>query len=153
MSINKSSARCVDARKVNKNWKRLDMDITHYRGENYLSLIDCGPLKFALWHQLSHIQGNTAVIRHLQSIFCKRGAPEKTLTDNYTTFRSEEPRRFLENWGDHLKLQAAYWLLGNGIIERNHRTVKRVAEQSKIFISETIYWYNISIDRWSKSNE
>ena len=28
---------------VNENWKRLGTDITHYRGESYLNLIDCGP--------------------------------------------------------------------------------------------------------------
>ena len=32
-------------------------------------------------------------------------------------------------------------------IERNHRIVKKVAEQFKISKSETMYWYNVSIDK------
>ena len=84
---------------INENWKRLGMDITHYRGENYLSLIDCGPSRFALWRQLPHSQGSIAVIWQLQSIFCERGAPEEILTDNDTALRSKETRKFIESWG------------------------------------------------------
>ena len=34
---------------VMDNWKRLAMDITHHNGENYLTIIDCGPSSFAIW--------------------------------------------------------------------------------------------------------
>ena len=132
---------------VNENWKRLLMDITHYRGENYFSLIYCGPSRSALWRQLPHSQGSIAEIRQLQSIFCERGALEEILTDNGTAFRSEETGKFLESWGVRLKLRAAYCPSGNGIIERNHRTVKRVAKRSNISILEAVYWYNVSIDK------
>ena len=123
------------------------MDITHYRGESYLSLINCRPSRFALWSQLPHLQGSIAVIRQLQSIFCEKGAPEEILTDNDTAFRSEETRKFFESWGARLKFRAAYCPSGNGIIERNHRTVKRVAKRSNISISRVIYWYNVSINK------
>jgi hypothetical protein len=33
---------------------------------------------------------------------------------------------------------------GNGIIERSHRTIKRIAERSKINPLEAVYWYNFS---------
>ena len=122
------------------------MDITHYRGESYLSLINCRPSRFALWRQLPHLQGSIAVIRQLQSIFCEKRAPEEILTDNDTAFRSEETRKFFESLGARLKFRAAYCPSGNGIIERNHRTVKRVAKRSNISIS-IIYWYNVSIDK------
>ena len=49
--------------------------------------------------------------------------------------------------GGRLKLRAAYCPSGNGIIERNHRKVKRVAKRSNISISEAIYWYKVSIDK------
>ena len=118
----------------NKNWKRLGMDITHYRGGNYLNLIDCGPSSFALWRQLPHSQGCIAVIRQLQSVFCERGAPEEILTDNDTAFRSEETRKFLESWGVRLKLRAAFCPSGSGIIERNH-------QQSREWQSDQIFPY------------
>ncbi|XP_065651146.1 uncharacterized protein LOC136079341 [Hydra vulgaris] len=34
---------------VEGNWERLAMDITHYGTDKFLSLIDCGPSKYALW--------------------------------------------------------------------------------------------------------
>ncbi|XP_065667190.1 uncharacterized protein LOC136087678 [Hydra vulgaris] len=37
---------------VEGNWERLAMDITHYGTDKFLSLIDCGPSKYALWRQL-----------------------------------------------------------------------------------------------------
>ena len=37
---------------VMDNWKRLVMDITHHNGENYLTIIDCGPSRFAIWRPL-----------------------------------------------------------------------------------------------------
>ena len=32
-------------------------------------------------------------------------------------------------------------------MERNHRTIKRIAERSKISIPEALYWYNVSADK------
>lgn len=33
-------------------WGRVAMDVTHYRGRHYLTLIDCGPSRFAIWREL-----------------------------------------------------------------------------------------------------
>ena len=37
---------------VKKNWSRLAMDVTHYDGGHFLTLIDCGPSHFAVWRPL-----------------------------------------------------------------------------------------------------
>ena len=37
---------------VTDNWKRLAMDITHHNGENFLTIIDCGPSRFTIWRPL-----------------------------------------------------------------------------------------------------
>ena len=37
---------------VTDNWKRLAMDITHHTGENFLTIIDCSPSRFAIWRPL-----------------------------------------------------------------------------------------------------
>ena len=57
---------------VNKSWIKSGINFTHYKGENYLILIDCGRSRFLLWRQLLHSQGSTTVIRHLQIVYCKR---------------------------------------------------------------------------------
>ena len=42
---------------IYKNWSRMAMDVTHYRQIPYLSKIDCGPSRFAIWRKL---KGETA---------------------------------------------------------------------------------------------
>ena len=37
---------------VNENWRRLALDVTHYRQGLYLSMIDCGPGRVAIWREL-----------------------------------------------------------------------------------------------------
>ena len=107
------------------------MDITHYGTDKFLSLIDCGPSKYALWRQLPSSYGSVAIVRILRLIFCERGVPSEILTDNEPTFKTKEIRSFLDSWGVQIRLRAAYYPEGNGIVERNHLTIKRIAERSK----------------------
>ena len=132
---------------VKENWERLAMDITHCGTEKFLSLIDCGPSKYALWRQLSSSYGSGAIIRILRLIFCERGAPSEILTDNEPTFKTEEMKSFLDNWGVRIRFRASYYPEGNGILERNRRTIKRIEERSKLSIPEAVYWYNFSADK------
>ena len=37
---------------VGDNWKRVAIDVTHYRNELYLSIADCGPGRVAIWRKL-----------------------------------------------------------------------------------------------------
>ena len=37
---------------VSRNWERLAIDVTHYRNEVYLSMVDCGPGRSAIWKQI-----------------------------------------------------------------------------------------------------
>ena len=37
---------------VTENWKRLAIDVTHYRHELYLTMIDCEPGKVAIWRKI-----------------------------------------------------------------------------------------------------
>ncbi|KAF0293263.1 hypothetical protein FJT64_008856 [Amphibalanus amphitrite] len=37
---------------VKETWQRVAMDVTHYQGRAYLSVIDCGPSRFCVWRQL-----------------------------------------------------------------------------------------------------
>ena len=53
---------------VKDNWNRLVMDITHHNGENFLTIIDCGPSRFAIWWPLCR-QDVPTVIRQLENVF------------------------------------------------------------------------------------
>ena len=50
----------------------------------------------------------------------------------------------LERWGTVLRPRCAYAPSGNGIAERSHRTVKRIAARKECSIEEALYWYNVS---------
>ena len=86
---------------VRDNWRTVGMDITHYEDQHYLTLIDCGPSRFSIWHPLQH-QNAASIIRQLELVFSERRPPAELLTDNGTAFSGEEFGRFAENWGIQL---------------------------------------------------
>lgn len=128
---------------VGTNWTRLAIDVTHYKGLPYLSMLDCGPGRFAIWREL-RTETAHAICKELDQVFLERGAVEEVLMDNATAFRSREMNELLAKWGVQPYYRAAYRPSGNGIVERNHRTVKAVAEKSGVNPMEAVYWYNMS---------
>ena len=125
------------------NWKRLTMDITHHHGENFLTIIDCGPSRFAIWRPL-HRQDAPTVIRQSENVFLKRGPPMEILTNNDTAFTSKDFRDFARNWDMHLQFRCAYSPSGNGIVERSHRIVKTIAARKNCSILEAVYSHNVT---------
>jgi len=127
---------------VDENWIRLAVDTTHFNEKCYLTLIDCGPSRFAIWRLVSS-ENSVEVIRHLDEIFRERGPPEELLMDNSATFHSKRMETLCEQWNIVRRYRAAHRPSGNGIVERNHRTVKRVAKRSKISPLQAVFWYNM----------
>ena len=119
------------------------MDITHYRGKSYLTLIDCGPSRFAIWRPL-RLQTSENIIEQLEAVFYERGAPDEILTDNDTAFRSKLFARFALRWNVNMHFRGAYAPPGNGVVERCHRTVKFIAARKGCSIAEAVYLYNIT---------
>ena len=128
---------------VDEVWARLAIDITHYRNRNYLTVIDCGQSRFCLWRLLRRPDADS-VVEHLDSVFCERGAPAELLCDNDTVFRSRRFGAFAASWRVTMRFRAAYAPSGNGIIERNHRTVKVIAARKQCSIDEAVHLYNVS---------
>ncbi|KAK4322347.1 hypothetical protein Pmani_006904 [Petrolisthes manimaculis] len=127
---------------VEKVWQRVGMDITHYGGTSYLTLIDCGPSRYAIWRPL-RLQTSASVVQQLEAIFFERGAPEELLTDNDTAFRSRMFSEFARQWGMHIHFRCAHVPSGNGIAERCHRTIKVIASRKRCSIAEAVYLYNL----------
>ena len=80
---------------VDEIWHRVGMDVTHVNGGHYLTLIDCGPTRFAVWRRMQR-QDTASVIQQLESVFFERGAPVELLTDNDPAFRSGAFTQFAE---------------------------------------------------------
>lgn len=128
---------------VTDNWRRLAIDVTHYRQMSYLSVVDCGPGRFAVWKELRK-ESADCVVALLNEIFFERGPAEEILVDNATVFRSETMKEFLEGWKVQPYFRAAYRPSGNGIVERHHRTIKAIAERGRISPLEAVFWYNMA---------
>lgn len=128
---------------VDGTWKRVGIDITHYMGMHFLTLVDHGPSRFAIWRRLTN-QDSASVIKELEAIFCERGAPAELVADNDTAFRSERFRTFADKWATNIHFRCAHAPSGNGITERNHRSVKRVAARMGCSVPEAVYWYNVT---------
>ena len=110
----------------------------------YLTLVDCGPSRFAVWRPLKR-RTSAEVIERLERVFCERGAPEEILTDNDTAFRSTLFAQFAARWSVRMRFRCAYAPAGNGIVERCRRTVKVIAARKGCAIHEA-YTY-ITFDR------
>lgn len=122
-------------------WQRLAVDITYVNKKAYLSLIDCGPSRFTIWTSLVNETADQ-IIKHLQHVFLERGAPEELLSDNGPCFISSKTASFLQAWGVSHVLSCAHKHSGNGIVERNHRTIKRMVARTGGRVEDMVYWYN-----------
>lgn len=52
----------------------------------------------------------------------------------------------LDKWNVNHIFCCAYKASGNGIIERNHRTIKRMLARSGGTVGDMVYWYNNSLN-------
>lgn len=128
---------------VQDNWARLATDITHHNGAVYLTIIDCGPSRFSVWRMLRS-ETAESVTRALEQVFHERGAPRELLSDNGPCYQSQRMNDLLKRWNVEHAFSCAYRASGNGIIERHHRTIKRMMAQSGGSAQEMLYWYNFS---------
>lgn len=122
-------------------WERLAIDVTYFGGKKFLSVIDCGQSKFAIWKELNGESGRE-IARKLEEIFLERGLPSEVILDNAASFRSVDVREMCKKWNIELIYRAAFRSNCNGIIERNHRTIKRMCARANIEVREAVFWYN-----------
>jgi hypothetical protein len=126
---------------VSLDWQRIAADVAYVGGKPYLTVVDCGPSRFAIWIALNNETADQA-IKHLRRIFLERGPPQELLCDYGPCFKSSKTRGFLRNWGVSLIFCCAYKHSGNGIVERNHRTIKRMVARTGKSPEDMVFWYN-----------
>ena len=126
---------------VDTTWSRLAIDVTHVHGRPYLTAVDCGPSRFAIWQPL-RAETAEVIAEQLDVLFVDRGPPAEVLVDNATAFRSRCFAQFALQWGVTVRYRCAYVPSGNGIVERNHRTVKVIAARKGCSVLEAVHIYN-----------
>ena len=128
---------------VSVPWQRISIDVTHHRGQNYLTVIDCGPSRFCVWRSLRRANANE-IVGHLEQLFLERGAPEEILTDNDTVFRGRHMAVLAARWRVALRFRAVHEPGGNGVVERCHRTIKVIAARRQCTVAEAVHIYNVT---------
>ena len=105
--------------------------------------MDCGPSRFAVWRAIrSKSEGE--VIPLLRQVFSEFGPPIELLCDNSKTFTSKAMRECCKTWHVSLAFRCACRPSGNGIVERNHRTVKRMCARLQKSVDYCVFWYNVT---------
>ncbi|XP_067939140.1 uncharacterized protein [Watersipora subatra] len=128
---------------VKGNWCRVAIDVTHYGGQVFLSMVDCRPSRFAIWRRLPS-ETAAHIVAQLRTVVIERGPCDELLMDNSMALRSATVAQFADEWGISLRFRATYAPSGNGIVERNHRTIKGIAERGRISPEEATFWYNVT---------
>ena len=126
---------------IDKPWYRLAIDVTHFHHRKFLTVVDCGPGRFALWRELKH-ETVECIVAVLNQIFEERGPAQELLMDNAAVFKSRTFEKFCQEWNVQRYFRAAYRPHGNGIIERHHRTIKSISERANIDPTKAVFWYN-----------
>ena len=73
---------------VQENWIRLAVDVTHYRQVVYLTIIDCGPGRVAIWKKLKRETAD-CIVSIVNNLFMERSSVDELLMENATVFQSE----------------------------------------------------------------
>ena len=125
---------------ANDVWQKVSSDVTHVGRKVYLTLIDMGT-RFCLWRLLVHETAREICV-HINQIFSEFGPPKVFFSDNGTVYRSHDVQQLMHRWNVTQEFSCAYRPQGNGISERNHRTIKTMAARSNNTIEQCVFWFN-----------
>ena len=126
---------------VDEVWERVGVDTVHYNQRCFLSMVDHGPSRFAIWRLLSN-EREESIVSTLRSIFSEHGAPQTIVVDNASVFHGRIFNELAKSWRINVQYRAAHRQATNGIVERNHRTIKSSAARTRRSVFEALYWYN-----------
>jgi hypothetical protein len=89
-------------------------------------------------------ESSCSLVAEFEQLFREFGPPKEIILDNSASFRSEDMKCLCEKWKIMLIFRCAYRPSCNGIIERHHRTVKRMAARCSRPILDVIRHYNLA---------
>ena len=111
-------------------WSRLHLDFAGpYMGQMFLIIVDAHS-KWLDAHIMSSIT-STKTIQILRSVFATHGLPQKVVTDNGTSFTSQEFQEFMKANGIKHVTSSPYHPSTNGLAERCVQTMKLGIKRTK----------------------
>lgn len=125
---------------TNTPWDRWAIDITYISHQPYLSCVDCSS-RYTVWRRLSN-ETAEQICGNLRQIIAELGPPKCLLSDNGVVFHSKLYKDLLKDWDIVPEYACAYRHQGNGIVERMHRTIKRMVGRTRCTVENATFWYN-----------
>ena len=116
--------------KPERPWSRVHIDYAGpFLGQMFLLLVDA----HSKWLEIhaTRTSTSTATIELMRKTFASVGLPETIVSDNATTFTSEEFTEFLSRNGVRHVRSAPYHPASNGLVERAVRTFKEGMKRLK----------------------
>ena len=106
-SINPNSSR-IDGGELSvpDDWQRVAVNVTHYGSQKYLTMVDCGPSRFAIW-RIIRSESETEIVSVLRQVFSQFRPPAKILCDNGGSFTSKLMLDFCKFWAVRLNFRFA----------------------------------------------
>jgi transposase InsO family protein len=110
-------------------WWRLAMDLCEKDGNKFLVVVDYFS-RFITVHELGDNTTSSAVIAHLERLFCLIGIPNSIVCDNGKQLISEQLQKFLARWDICQVTSSPRYPQSNGEAERAVQTVKGLMSKS-----------------------
>ena len=109
-------------------WQRVGTDIFHWRGNNYVIIVDY----LSRYFEVEKLKSMTteATITKLKTTFSRHGIPEYVISDNGPQYSSSQFQSFAKTWGFTHITSSPRYPQSNGLSERTVQTVKRLLERT-----------------------
>ena len=109
-------------------WSKVGTDIFHWRGVNYLLVIDY----YSNYPEIAKLSSisSSDVILHMKSIFARHGIPSVVVSDNATCYSSRLYREFAEEYNFLHRTSSPGYAQSNGKEERGVGIVKSVLNKA-----------------------
>ncbi|MCG7878633.1 MAG: RNase H-like domain-containing protein [Candidatus Thiodiazotropha endolucinida] len=109
-------------------WEKLGTDIFHWKGHNYLLVIDY----YSRFIEIAKLTTLTSsdVISHMKSIMSRHGICDTLVSDGAGCYTSDLFHKFTENFGINHVLSSPKYPQGNSEAERAVQTCKRLLEKA-----------------------
>ena len=114
----------------NRPWEKLGTDLCHFKGKDYLVVIDY----YSRWIEIVHLHSTSSatVIRKLTELFATHGVCDLLISDNGPQFNCMEFRRFVEEFDFKHETSSPYFPQSNGEAESAVKIAKKLLEQKSL---------------------